>query len=84
MNYNPPRKGTNLKPTYRATPNTSGAPSVGKQSYVRKSAASEGKEAYSRMGSNMNATNLPMTTNRNTTQPHSGKSGRSSTQKQED
>jgi hypothetical protein len=59
----PPRKGTTLTPTYRATPGPTGP--VSKSEYKRSSSsASNGKSDYKRSGNQVTPTNIPMTKNR--------------------
>lgn len=62
-NHLPPRKGTSLTPTYRATPGKTGP--VSKSEYQRsKASAGNGKTDYKRSGSVVTPHNLPMTKNR--------------------
>lgn len=59
----PPRKGTVLTPTYRATPGKTGP--VSKTEYQRsKAGASNGKPDYRRNDSKLSPTNVHMTKNR--------------------
>lgn len=59
----PPRKGTTLTPTYRATPGATGP--VSKSEYPRgKANSSNGKSDYKRTDSNLSPTNIYMTKNR--------------------
>lgn len=59
----PPRKGTTLTPTYRATPGATGP--VSKGEYQRSKASSgNGKPDYERSNVGLSPTNIPMTKNR--------------------
>lgn len=62
-NHLPPRKGTTLTPTYRATPGKTGP--VSKTEYDRSTASgSNGKKDYNRSGCGLTPTTIPMTKNR--------------------
>lgn len=62
-NHLPPRKGTNLTPTYRATPGKTGP--VSKTEYQRSNASGgNGKKDYRRSGGQVTPTTIPMTKNR--------------------
>lgn len=55
----PPRKGTTLTPTYRATPGATGP--VSKGEYRRSNASGgNGKSDYKRSGGVVTPTNVPM------------------------
>ncbi len=59
----PPRKGTTLTPTYRATPGATGP--VSKSEYQRsKASGGNGKSDYKRSGGVVSPTSIPMTKNR--------------------
>lgn len=59
----PPRKGTTLTPTYRATPGATGP--VSKSEYKRStSGPGNGKSDYKRTNGGLTPTNIPMTKNR--------------------
>lgn len=60
----PPRKGTSLTPTYRATPGPAGP--VSKKEYDRSKADSgNGKSDYKRTDAGLSPKNVFMTKNRN-------------------
>lgn len=59
----PPRKGTTLTPTYRATPGATGP--ISKNEYDRsKAGTGNGKGDYCRTNAGLSPTNIPMTKNR--------------------